>query len=297
MGIWPGTSIWSVFQSISKTGCGRWCSIPPVRRRVRLSVQRPDPAAFLSGLSLLRCGAASVSQPFLGVSAGCAFFPRDGQTPRSAHRRGGQRYVPEQRFRQNVKENASYGIILAHCPVHVFHPACSRVEWKEDNMRWSLACLPVVGLAGRRASCWMGGAHVDIPGFPIFFGAVAALLPIILSGGFHMDGFLDATDAIFSRRDRDRKLEIMKDPHCGPFAVLSCAALLLLELGAWGQLVASPLLWPACTACVLSRCAAVAAGSRLPYAKSSTLGVLFAGRAAKAVSIAGWRNMRSGSSF
>ena len=27
--------------------------------------------------------------------------------------------------------------------------------------------------------------------------AVAALLPIILSGGFHMDGFLDATDAIF----------------------------------------------------------------------------------------------------
>ena len=42
--------------------------------------KRPDPAAFLSGLSLLRCGAASVSQPCLGVSAGCAFFPRDGQT-------------------------------------------------------------------------------------------------------------------------------------------------------------------------------------------------------------------------
>lgn len=42
--------------------------------------KRQDPAAFLSGLSLLRCGAASVSQPFLGVSAGCAFFPRDGQT-------------------------------------------------------------------------------------------------------------------------------------------------------------------------------------------------------------------------
>ena len=34
----------------------------------------------MSGLSLLRCGAASVSQPFLGVSAGCAFFPCDGQT-------------------------------------------------------------------------------------------------------------------------------------------------------------------------------------------------------------------------
>ena len=166
-------------------------------------------------------------------------------------------------------------------------PSCLFPAWNEDNMRWSLACLPVVGLLGGGLLAGWAVLTWTFPVSPIFFGAVAALLPIILSGGFHMDGFLDATDAIFSRRDRDRKLEIMKDPHCGPFAVLSCAALLLLELGAWSQLVASPLLWPACTACVLSRCAAVAAGSRLPYAKSSTLGVLFAGRAAKAVSIAG----------
>lgn len=128
--------------------------------------KRPDPAAFLSGLSLLRCGAASVSQPFLGVSAGCAFFPPRRPNPRSAHRRGGQRYVPEQRFRQNVKENASYGIILAHCPVHVFHPACSP-RGMERGQYALVARLPSRGgLAGRRASCWMGGAHVDIPGFP-----------------------------------------------------------------------------------------------------------------------------------
>ena len=103
-----------------------------------------------------------------------------------------------------------------------------RVEWKEDNMRWSLACLPVVGLLGGGLLAGWAVLTWTFPVSPIFFGAVAALLPIILSGGFHMDGFLDATDAIFSRRDRDRKLEIMKDPHCGPFAVLSCAALLCL---------------------------------------------------------------------
>lgn len=163
-----------------------------------------------------------------------------------------------------------------------------QVEWKEENMRWSLACLPVVGiLGGGLLAGWAAIArHLTIS--PVFFGAVAVLLPVLLSGGFHMDGFLDASDAIFSRRDRDRKLEIMKDPHCGPFAVLSCAALLLLELGAWCQLVSSSsLLWPACTACILSRCAAVAAGSRLPYAKTSTLGVLFAQRAARQVSIVG----------
>ncbi len=161
------------------------------------------------------------------------------------------------------------------------------VEWKENNMRWSLACLPVVGLiTGGLIAGWTELAQkVDVN--PVFFGAVAVLLPILLSGGFHMDGFLDATDAIFSRRDRDRKLEIMKDPHCGPFAVLSCAALLLLELGAWCQLAAKPaLLWPASTAFVLSRAVTVTAGSRLPYTKSSTLGILFAGRAARQVSTA-----------
>ncbi len=162
-----------------------------------------------------------------------------------------------------------------------------RVEWKEDNMRWSLACLPVVGLIGGGLMAgWTALAGV-VSVSPVFFGAVAVLLPILLSGGFHMDGFLDATDAIFSRRDRDRKLEIMKDPHCGPFAVLSCAALLLLELGAWCQLLEKPaLLWPASTAFVLSRAVTVTAGSRLPYAKSSTLGALFAGRAADRVSAA-----------
>ena len=162
-----------------------------------------------------------------------------------------------------------------------------QVEWKEENMRWSLACLPVVGILGSGLLAGWTVIARRLPVSPVFFGVVAVLLPILLSGGFHMDGYLDASDAIFSRRDRDRKLEIMKDPHCGPFAVLSCAALLLLELGAWCQLLTSSLLWPACMACILSRCTAVAAGSRLPYAKTSTLGVLFAQRAARQVSIVG----------
>ena len=59
-----------------------------------------------------------------------------------------------------------------------------------------------------------------------------------------MDGFLDAADGIFSRRDRQKRLEIMKDPHCGPFAVLCCGGLLLLELGAWCQLASVPKLLP-----------------------------------------------------
>ena len=99
-----------------------------------------------------------------------------------------------------------------------------------------------------------------------------------------MDGFLDAADGIFSRRDRERRLQIMKDPHCGPFAVTCCGGLLLMELGAWCQLISQESLLPAaCSVFLLSRSLAVTAGSRFPYAASSTLGALFAGRAAKGV--------------
>lgn len=159
-----------------------------------------------------------------------------------------------------------------------------RIEWREDNMRWSLGCLPVVGvLAGGLVYGW---SALTMPAgiSPILFAAAAVLLPILLSGGFHMDGFLDATDAIFSRRDRQRKLEIMKDPCCGPFAVLSCGGLLLLELAAWCQLFARPGLIPAaCCAYFLSRSLTVTAGSFIPYAPTSSLGALFADRSARGV--------------
>lgn len=159
-----------------------------------------------------------------------------------------------------------------------------QIEWREDNMRWSLGCLPAVGLlAGGLLYGWsVLGAVTGMQ--PVLFGAVAVLLPIVLSGGFHMDGFLDAADGIFSRRDRQKRLEIMKDPHCGPFAVLCCGGLLLLELGAWCQLASVPKLLPlACCLFTVSRSLTVMAGSRLPYTSTSTLGVLFANRAARGV--------------
>lgn len=132
-------------------------------------------------------------------------------------------------------------------------------------MRWSLGCLPAVGLlAGGLLYGWsVLGAVTGMQ--PVLFGAVAVLLPIVLSGGFHMDGFLDAADGIFSRRDRQKRLEIMKDPHCGPFAVLCCGGLLLLELGAWCQLASVPKLLPlACCLFTVSRSLTVMAGQPPP---------------------------------
>ena len=161
-----------------------------------------------------------------------------------------------------------------------------RVEWREDNMRWSLGCLPLVGLLCGGAvygwSCLALSVHAN----SLLFACLAVFLPLLLSGGLHMDGFLDASDAIFSRRDREKRLQIMKDPHCGPFAVLSCAVLIALECGAWSQLLSKPVLLPAaCIIYICSRSLTVTAGSYFPYTPTSTLGVLFASRAARGVRV------------
>lgn len=56
------------------------------------------------------------------------------------------------------------------------------------------------------------------------------LVPIVLTGGIHLDGWMDSSDAIFSYRDQKKRLEIMKDPRIGAFGVLSVIVLLSVRM-------------------------------------------------------------------
>ena len=51
---------------------------------------------------------------------------------------------------------------------------------------------------------------------------------VVLSGGLHLDGFIDASDAYFSYKDRLKRFEILEDPRVGAFGVM---AVVLLVLG------------------------------------------------------------------
>ncbi len=46
------------------------------------------------------------------------------------------------------------------------------------------------------------------------------LIPVWVTGGIHLDGYADTCDALSSYGDTAKKLEILKDPHCGAFAVI-----------------------------------------------------------------------------
>lgn len=52
------------------------------------------------------------------------------------------------------------------------------------------------------------------------------LASLVVTGGLHIDGWMDMSDAYFSYQDKERRLEIMKDSRVGAFGVISLLVLL-----------------------------------------------------------------------
>ena len=103
-----------------------------------------------------------------------------------------------------------------------------RVEWKKENMRFMLCALPLVGIVIGAVLClwaWVAG-KLRLGSF--LYGVGLTLLPALVSGGIHLDGFLDTSDALSSHAPPEKKREIMKDSHAGAFAVLFGAGYFLL---------------------------------------------------------------------
>ena len=108
--------------------------------------------------------------------------------------------------------------------------------WEEQNMRYAICVFPLVGVVcGGALLLWSRLCGLLGVG-GILFAAVAACLPLLITGGIHMDGFMDTVDALASRQSRERKLEIMKDSACGAFAAIYCGVYLLLSFGLYHQI-------------------------------------------------------------
>lgn len=108
-------------------------------------------------------------------------------------------------------------------------------EWTEENRRYALCFLPLVGaVTGAAVGCGLLLCEA-LSLSPLLRGAVAAALPLLLTGGIHMDGFLDTADALASWRPPEKRLEILKDSRVGAGAVMACGVYLLLNAAVLGE--------------------------------------------------------------
>ena len=126
------------------------------------------------------------------------------------------------------------------------------VKWTDENRRYALCFFPLIGLAvGLCLVVWLQVFGALALG-PVLKGAGAAVIPLLITGGIHMDGLMDTSDALAAWQPPEKRLEILKDSHTGAFAVIACAAYLLLAAGLLSECTVKDA-WPLAACFVLSR--------------------------------------------
>ncbi|MHB1293951.1 MAG: adenosylcobinamide-GDP ribazoletransferase [Anaerolineae bacterium] len=100
-----------------------------------------------------------------------------------------------------------------------------------------------------------------------------------LTGLLHLDGWGDCCDGLLSTVPRDRRLEILKDPRVGSFALSGVVLLLLVKLAALQAVLDAIQNWrgylPLLIVPALGRLSAVWAAGRWPSARPGGMGDLF----------------------
>lgn len=157
----------------------------------------------------------------------------------------------------------------------------NQTDWSVEDFGKSVVAFPYVGLIiGLFLAILYGILSLFIPRLPLILIIVVA--EFLLTGGLHADGLMDTSDGLFSGREKERKLEIMKDSHVGSFGVVAFIFVTLLK---WQLLAAIPsaefipmalIMMP-----LMSRWTMVFSIRAYPYARKEGMGAAFANYAPK----------------
>ena len=164
-------------------------------------------------------------------------------------------------------------------------PLPGRRGLRAGELGMAVAWFPVVGIL-----VGLVGAGVDWAARAAWGDAHLAAACVLvawlgLTGGLHVDGFMDTADAYFSHRDAQGMMEVMRDSRAGALGVAAGVALLLIKFAALAAL-APGTRWAAITLAPGAARAGLALGIvRFPYARSQGMGAGFAteGRARHAL--------------
>lgn len=111
-----------------------------------------------------------------------------------------------------------------------------RIDWSDENRRYALCFFPLIGaVIGAAVFLWLRLCQ-SLEAGSLLKASVGAAIPLMITGGIHLDGFMDTSDAMASWQEPARRLEILKDSHVGAFAVMGCAVYLMLEAGFMSEL-------------------------------------------------------------
>jgi len=140
----------------------------------------------------------------------------------------------------------------------------------------SMTWFPLAGLImGVVLACLDYLLSRVFPGLP----ATALLLVawVAITGGLHLDGFIDCCDGLLVAKPAEQRLEIMKDSRVGAFGVVGAICLLLVKFSALTALAPDDRLRWLLVVPALSRWAMVWAVWRYPLARREGFAAWFRG--------------------
>ena len=154
----------------------------------------------------------------------------------------------------------------------------------DEEFHKSIVYFPLVGFVIGIITYIFGWLSLTI--FDPFISAIViTLIEVLTTGGLHIDGLGDTFDAIYSNRDKERILEIMKDSRLGTNSLLAIMFLILLKIGFINSLVQNNLLWLVIFMPVIGRIGVMTYKTVTPRAKG--MGNLFIGKCTMGMLITG----------
>ena len=150
-----------------------------------------------------------------------------------------------------------------------------RSEWHDDDFSRSVPYFPLVGLV---MGLFMAAVNYGLVWLdtPTFMRAVLLILAeLLIIGALMYDGYMDTSDGVFSARDRERMLEIMKDSHVGSNAVIALVCLVLLKVAAYTCIEPLKLSYAFVAMFVATRTFMVLYIVNYPYARKTGIGHMF----------------------
>ncbi|NLG86572.1 MAG: adenosylcobinamide-GDP ribazoletransferase, partial [Firmicutes bacterium] len=102
--------------------------------------------------------------------------------------------------------------------------------------------FPVVGFIMGLFLCGADCGLFIVVG-PILRAALILALDVVITGGLHLDGFIDTCDGLLSRQNREQMLAILRDTHVGGLGAAALGTLLIVKFAALVEISGALRLW------------------------------------------------------
>ncbi len=108
-------------------------------------------------------------------------------------------------------------------------PIPVQIDVEQDDFSKGIIFFPIVGLVVGlfSAAIYYIACYIKQGLFAV---CMSVLAQTIITGGFHVDGLGDSFDALFSDKDKEKMLDILKDSRMGANGVLAIVFSILLKV-------------------------------------------------------------------